>query len=400
MNNNQQDPRWANIKIGDGTIGIFGCLVTVIGDAIGTTPGDVVARLKEKNGFSGNNVVWNYPDGTKPIEQAFPGITVNRVWTYNNEDVLAQLAKGNRVIVEVPAAPIHGTGSHWVEYIGGGQLKDPWTAHIRPTGDFPNPTGYAIISGTWQPAQAAPVNTEGLNTHGLDPANEQSNQVVFDTWQKVKDGLYIPISQFTAAQQTIDDLQKQILDLQSKHNEDQKEIVNLNSSLTSLSSSNKDYTTQAMDAENIATTYKNFMETIADTMGIMDNNQTDQELHDEILREIIHLQQNQKTESNPSPQETQDVWETSLKNIVNWLLAHGFADFLKQNNLHVIDASGNFVDDSVADRVIVYLDDRFHRLDILEQAQQAVSTFKTQVGKSRNLFAQIVGIFWVQQPNA
>ena len=140
MNNNQRDPRWANILIGDLPIGQIGCTVSAIGDVIGITPDVVVSRLKAVGGFLGNLIIW------AKIPEAFPGITVNRVWSYNNDDVKANVPN---VIVEVPAEAIGGTGSHWVNYIGNKQCKDPWTGTIRPTSDFPNPTGYCVISGKW-----------------------------------------------------------------------------------------------------------------------------------------------------------------------------------------------------------------------------------------------------------
>lgn len=138
MNNNQRDPRWAHIGLGDGstTIGYSGCTVSAIGDVLGLTPDVVNEKLKAVGGFLGALVIW------AKIEEAFPGVKINRVWSYNNDDVLTHVPN---VIVEVPAAPIGGSGSHWVNYIGNHQLKDPWTGTVRPTSDFPNPTGYCVI---------------------------------------------------------------------------------------------------------------------------------------------------------------------------------------------------------------------------------------------------------------
>lgn len=157
MNNWQQDPNLKNIPLGDGstTIGASGCTVSAIGDAINVTADIVNKYLQMVGGFKGALVIW------AKIAEAFPGITVYRYWTYNNDDVVAQLAKGNHVIVEVPAAPIGGNGSHWVEYIGNHNLKDPWTGKVRPTSDFPNPTGYCVISGTWQATVHPIPSTQG-----------------------------------------------------------------------------------------------------------------------------------------------------------------------------------------------------------------------------------------------
>lgn len=139
MTNNQRDPRWANIPVGSGeqTIGQIGCAISVIGNVLNKTPVEVNDALKAVSGFAQQNlVIWD------KIAEAFLGTKVTRVWTYNNDDVLKNIPN---VIVEVPAIPIGGRGSHWVQYIGNEQLEDPWTGTIRPTSDFPNPTGYCII---------------------------------------------------------------------------------------------------------------------------------------------------------------------------------------------------------------------------------------------------------------
>lgn len=398
MNNKQRDSQWANIPLGDGstTIGISGCTISVIGDVLGITPDVVNSMLKAVNGFSKAWVVWYYANGVKPLEQAFPGITVNRIWTYNNDDVIAQLAAGNQVIVEVPAVPIGGTGSHWVQYIGNHQLKDPWTGTVRPTSDFPNPTGYAVFGGAWHkptptPPAVTAINADGLDTYGLDPTNEASNQVVFKTWNDVKNGLYIPVAQYNAVKASADDLQKQVDQLNSEHVADTKEIANLNSSLETLSGSNKNYANQALEAEKVATTYTGYMDDVATQLDIPQNNQTDAQLHDEIIKEIVQLHANQKTtESEVAPDKTLTTWENGFKNIVDWIIQHGLNDYLKENNLQVVDLDGNPQDDGIGDRVIAYLDDRFHRLDFLENA---INNVKDKVEKSKNLFTQFLQLF-------
>lgn len=145
----QRDLRWANIPLGfsqtynPSLIGTYGCTITCLAMIIGTTPDVVNARLKALPpgvGFSGTLVVWS------GIEKAFPGIKVRRVWTYDNTDVLANVPN---VLVEVPAYPIGGTGKHWVVFIGNKRLNDPWTGLERPTSDFPNPSGYCVLTGSW-----------------------------------------------------------------------------------------------------------------------------------------------------------------------------------------------------------------------------------------------------------
>ena len=142
MNNWQRDPRWGKKTLGNSLTLIedFGCTISAIGNIIGVTPDVVNERLKSVDGFLVNLVIW------AKIEEAFPGIKIRRVWTYNNDDVKTNVPN---VIVEVPALPIGGHGSHWVQYKGNQKLNDPWTGKERPTSDFPNPTGYCVITGKW-----------------------------------------------------------------------------------------------------------------------------------------------------------------------------------------------------------------------------------------------------------
>lgn len=155
----QRDPRWGNIKLGFSNTYIkdYGCTITCLAMIIGTTPDVVNERMKAVNGFAqGNLVIWD------AIPKAFPGITVRRVWSYNNDDVKANVPN---VLVEVPAAPIGASGSHWVRYVGNGKLHDPWTAKERPTSDFPNPTGYCVLTGRWKDAtQPTPINCDAERT--------------------------------------------------------------------------------------------------------------------------------------------------------------------------------------------------------------------------------------------
>ncbi len=186
MNNNQRDPKWANIPVGFGeqTIGQIGCTISVIGDVLGLTPPEVNDGLKAVNGFSdgttigaGNLVVW------AKITEVFPGTQIKRVWTYDNNDVLANIPN---VIVEVPAIPIGGRGSHWVRYLGNEQLEDPWTGTVRPTSDFPNPTGYCvIIPKVVQSTEDMPDYLKQLfQEQNLDPNDEGAVRAF---WQQALD---------------------------------------------------------------------------------------------------------------------------------------------------------------------------------------------------------------------
>lgn len=138
----QRDTRWGGLFLGFSNTYIrdYGCTITCLAMIIGTTPDVVNARLKAVSGFSGNLVIWG------KIAEAFPGIQVRRVYAYNNDDVKNNVPN---VLVEVPAYPIGGYGKHWVVYIGNQKLNDPWTGLERATSDFPNPTGYCVITGKW-----------------------------------------------------------------------------------------------------------------------------------------------------------------------------------------------------------------------------------------------------------
>lgn len=145
----QRDIRWGNLFLGNSNLYIrdYGCVITCIAMILNTTPDIVNTRLKAVGGFSGALVIW------AKIEEAFPGIKVKRVWFYDNADVKANTPN---VLVEVPAYPIGGTGKHWVQYIGNQRCNDPWTGNDRSTADFPNPSGYCILTGSWQQDQSLP----------------------------------------------------------------------------------------------------------------------------------------------------------------------------------------------------------------------------------------------------
>lgn len=178
VRNWQRDPRWKDVILGTkGTIGVFGCTISVIGNIIGVIPTFVNDHMRAVNGFAqGNLVIWD------KIAEAFPGIQVRRVWAYNNEDVKKNVPN---VIVEVPAGPIGGTGSHWVQYLGNQRLWDPWEGRERPTSDFPNPTGYAVITGKWN--ESTPPNG-GLPPNYADIIRKASN------WDEVEKMGYFSVA--------------------------------------------------------------------------------------------------------------------------------------------------------------------------------------------------------------
>lgn len=144
----QRDNRWGNLFLGNSNTYIkdYGCTITSLAMIIGTTPDVINARLKAVQGFAnGNLVIWG------KIPEAFPGISINRVWSYNNDDVKNNVPN---VLVEVPPNAIGGvSGKHWVVFVGDGMCNDPWTGSKRPTNDFlkyGDATGYCTVKGKWE----------------------------------------------------------------------------------------------------------------------------------------------------------------------------------------------------------------------------------------------------------
>lgn len=208
---NQRDPSWGGIKLGfsDTYIKDYGCTITCIAMIVGVTPNIVNDRMKAVNGFaSGNLVIW------AKIEEAFPGIKIRRVWSYDNADVKANTPN---VMVEVPAAPIGGTGSHWVVYLGNARLNDPWTGNERPTFDFPNPTGYCVLTGSYKNPEATTVPMAIITQAELDEIRNARDQHYNDLQIKIKE-----VDQLTKDINSCETQAGQYLDQLSKLNDEDK----------------------------------------------------------------------------------------------------------------------------------------------------------------------------------
>lgn len=202
----QRDPKWGNLFLGTSNTYIkdYGCTITCIAMIVGTTPDVVNDRMKAVMGFAnGNLVIW------AKIEEAFPGIKINRVWTYDNNDVAANVG---HVMVEVPATPIGGTGKHWVVYLGNQRLNDPWTGTERPTADFPDPSGYCILTGQWNATPTPTAPTVNIT------------QAELDQLRKDRDTNY---NNFIADEETIKKLNAAIDDKNSQISSQETEIKSL-----------------------------------------------------------------------------------------------------------------------------------------------------------------------------
>lgn len=205
----QRDPRWANIKLGtsDKTIASHGCTITVLAMIIGTTPDVVNARLNTlpkdaegNTGFAqGNLVYWSR------IEEAFPGIKVRRVWSYDNADVLASVPN---VIVQVNGAPI-GVPMHFVRFVGNKKIHDPWDGQEKPTSTYAVQS-YAVLSGKWNKPQ------EGDYYKNYDLTNKDSMRIAVDVLVRVQSGELVDKSQITQKDQRIKELGDLVLKLQDR----------------------------------------------------------------------------------------------------------------------------------------------------------------------------------------
>lgn len=139
----QNDTRWKNKILGTGntTIGNYGCTITSLSMILGVTPDVMNQKLLAVNGYAEsspgvkNLVIW------AKIAEAFPGTQVRRVYSYNNDDVKANVPN---VLVEVDGKPIGGY-RHWVVYVGGGKLYDPWDGKEGPTSEYPSPVSYCVV---------------------------------------------------------------------------------------------------------------------------------------------------------------------------------------------------------------------------------------------------------------
>ena len=137
----QQDPKWKDEKLGFGTgpqdtIGYIGCALTSVsmmlsGHGHSETPDTLNQKLKAINGFAGTGIRWG------AVSQLYPQVklTNNPFVSFQNssaplDQIDAELAKGQPVIVQVDYSNAPGLQSHYVMLIarkGNDYLMlDPW----------------------------------------------------------------------------------------------------------------------------------------------------------------------------------------------------------------------------------------------------------------------------------
>lgn len=195
----QRDPQWSANKMGDGTIGQFGCTITCIAMMTDIRPDVINNELKNVGGYSGNFLIW------EKVESAVKGTDfVKRVRIYENSEVAANLP----CLVEVNGAPIGGT-THWVLYIGNQKLWDPWDGTEKPTSAYA-PIGYSVIKYTKPSTEPVPpvqpVITDQTKIPQIDNLEVQA----------IKSRLTDQFNQISSLNLTVNSLNAQVRDLQFK----------------------------------------------------------------------------------------------------------------------------------------------------------------------------------------
>jgi len=168
----QRDIKWANETLGTkGTIGAYGCTITSIAMLLGKTPSEVNQAIKSVSGYSdGNLVIWSkLPIAFSKIKSA------TRVFGYDNDQVKQAVEKNGGCLVEVDGSRI-GATKHWVLYIGGGQMYDPWYGTQKTTSYYP-PTGFSIIE-----IDKTPVSSETIQVLKSDFENLVTKSTKFDAF--------------------------------------------------------------------------------------------------------------------------------------------------------------------------------------------------------------------------
>lgn len=121
----QNNPQWKDDKIGKSrsTIGRFGCTLTCVGMLINKTPNEVNTALTLVGGFNADLIVWS------KIQAAFPSLKHIRRGKFNDMSYIeTYVDKYGACLVEVDFDGIVASPAdmHWVVYIPGGKLWDPW----------------------------------------------------------------------------------------------------------------------------------------------------------------------------------------------------------------------------------------------------------------------------------
>ena len=139
----QLDPRWADKKLGTGTIKDRGCVVVSCAMLGQMTPD----RIVDNADFTPQGAIY-----WQSLSRL--GFTFHwRGYTYENDRVLGAIKDYGDCLVEV----LHPSGfKHWVLFIGNKKMLDPLSGKEESTSKYPNLTGYCIL----QPPAQKPENSE------------------------------------------------------------------------------------------------------------------------------------------------------------------------------------------------------------------------------------------------
>jgi len=137
INISQQDARWKNIKLGfsnDSTIGVYGCALTSVcmwlsGFGYPETPDKLNEKLKQRNGYQQDAIVWSAVSAIYPNVK-FKSLIICTDANAPIDLIAASIASGQPVILEVDNSPKAGLQTHWVvAYAKVGKdflILDPW----------------------------------------------------------------------------------------------------------------------------------------------------------------------------------------------------------------------------------------------------------------------------------
>jgi lysozyme len=122
----QRDPKWKNIKLGNGktNIGSHGCFVTALAMLSGKTPPEVNEILKNGGYFQGDLII-----SSVKMAQSL-GLE------YHGRDNLVNYNPKYQTIAEVDMSPSPGKQQHFVVVNTDGSILDPWTGTQRPKGTY------------------------------------------------------------------------------------------------------------------------------------------------------------------------------------------------------------------------------------------------------------------------
>lgn len=377
-NYSQRDARWANHPLGfsTSTIAKEGCLITALANIIGTTPNIVNERLKAINGFAPVQgadqrklVIW------AKVMEAFPGIQVDRRWTYTPED--NEVVKNNLpCIVQVDGSPI-GAPMHFVVYIGNGQLLDSWDGQVKPTSTYVAQS-YALIKGQWQQE----VVSSEVMYQGLDLTNRDSMKVAVDVWARLRDGELVDKAQFNIAlhslqelvshmgieftpnereemlrkaKEQIDNYMEEVGQWKKKANEnwalyeaEKQRVLDLKNEISQIHKEDKDYGQEALEAERLAKERGDFIKMIAEDLGVQYDPNNDKAVVDEVLRKIAIVKQQESPENH------------QLNSIANHFVSMGINTYLVGRGIEPIRPGQE--DPQIDEKIRLYLTDLANEL--------------------------------------